>query len=93
MLRNYFAAALGNLARNRLYSILNIAGLGGLRRRDPHRAVRAARARLRRFLPGYENLYRLSSEITVAGSGSSTTDDVRGPIVEELKLSSLFSSG
>ena len=86
MLRNYFAAALRNLARNRLYAGLNIVGLGvGFAAAILIALYVRHEVTFERFLPGYESIYRLSSEITTA-VGSSTTDDVRGPIVDELKL-------
>lgn len=87
MFRSYLAAALRHLARNQLYAWINIAGL----------AIGFAAAILialfvwhersfDRFLPGYENIYRLSSEVNVGGSSASSTDDVKGPIIEQLKL-------
>ncbi len=78
MLRNYLAAALRNIARNRLYAALNVVGL----------AVGFAAAMLvalyvrhethfERFIAGYENTYRLSGP---------RTDEVNGPIVGDLQL-------
>lgn len=61
MWRNYLSAALRNLSRNRLHASLNIAGLAiGLAA-----AIFAAlfvREELRydRFIPGHENIYRVS---------------------------------
>jgi putative ABC transport system permease protein len=87
MLRNYLAAALRNLARNRLYAGLNIVGLGvGFAAAILIALYVRHELTFERFLPDHEHIYRLSSEISVAGPGSGATDDVRGPIVDELKL-------
>jgi putative ABC transport system permease protein len=69
MFRNYLAAALRNLARNRLYAGITIAGL----------AIGFAAALLialfvrdeysyDKFIPGYQRVYRLSQVITYKGS-------------------------
>ena len=87
MLRNYLAAALRNLLRNRLYATLNIAGL----------AVGFTVAILialfvwhehsfERFLPGYADIYRLSGATGARDAGVTNTDDLRGPVIELLKL-------
>ena len=48
MFRNYLAAALRNLMRNKLVSVINIAGLAiGIRRGPAHRTLPALRAVLR----------------------------------------------
>jgi putative ABC transport system permease protein len=87
VLRSYLAAALRHLARNPLYAWINIAGLaiGFAAAILIALFVRHERS-FDRFLPGYENIYRLSSEVNVGGPGASSTDDVRGPIIEQLKL-------
>ncbi|HZZ67772.1 MAG TPA: ABC transporter permease, partial [Phenylobacterium sp.] len=68
MLRNYLAAALRNLGRNRLYAGITIAGLAigfaaailiGLFVRDEFSYDR--------FIPGYQHIYRISEIITVNG--------------------------
>jgi putative ABC transport system permease protein len=87
MLRNYFAAALRNLMRNRLHAMLNILGLGAgfaaalLIALYVHHEMT-----FDQFLPNHEEVYRLSNEIVVAGPGSGGTDDTKGPIVEDLAL-------
>ncbi len=87
MLRNYLAAALRNLARDRLYAGLNIVGLGiGFAAAILVALYVRHELNFEHFIPGYQDVYRLSSEIAGSGTGSSTTDDVRGPIVDELKL-------
>ena len=86
MFRNYFAAALRNLLRNRLYAGLNIVGLGtGFAAAILIALYVNHELTFERFLPGYEGVYRLSAEIKGA-AGASATDDVRGPIADELKL-------
>jgi putative ABC transport system permease protein len=87
MLRSYLAAALRHLARNQLYAWINIIGL----------AIGFAAAILiasfvwhersfEHFLPGYESIYRLSAEVNIGKPGASSTDDLKGPIVEQLRL-------
>ena len=74
MFRNYLAAALRNLARNKLFSVINIAGL----------AIGFAAAMLiglylryeltyEQFLPGHERVYRISFTLTVP-AGHPTAD-------------------
>ena len=69
MLRNYFMAALRNLARNRIIAFINITGL----------AVGLAAATLvalyvryehsyERFIPGHENVYRFSLDVNWMGT-------------------------
>ncbi len=73
MLRNYLAAALRNLARNRLYAGLTVAGLAigfaaamliGLYVRDE--------LTYNRFIPGYERTYRVTQSIQLARARGST---------------------
>jgi putative ABC transport system permease protein len=75
MLRNYLAAALRNLARNRLYAGITIFGLAvgfaaalliGLYVRDE--------LTYDRFVPGYERVYRVSQTITIKGSAPIESD-------------------
>src|ERR1044071_2079719 len=87
MLRNYFAAALRNLMRSRLHAVLNIVGLGvGFAAALLIALFVRHETSYDRFLPGYENLYRLSSGLSVKGRELVVPDDTRGPIVEELRL-------
>jgi putative ABC transport system permease protein len=87
MFRSYLAAALRHLARNQLYAWINIIGL----------AIGFAAAILiasfvwhersyEHFLPGYESIYRLSAEVNIGKPGASSTDDLKGPIIEQLRL-------
>ena len=86
MFRNYLAAALRNLARNRLYAAINIVGL----------SVGFATALLiglffrhettfDHFIPGYQNIYKLSMGLKLP-AGTSETEDVRGWIPYQMKL-------
>ena len=79
MFRNYFAAALRNLARNRLYAVINVVGL----------AVGFAAAILvaryvhheldfEDFIPGYQRIYRISSALVVPDAGSNAVEDLGG---------------
>jgi putative ABC transport system permease protein len=87
MLKNYLAAALRNLARNRLYAAINVIGL----------AIGFAAALLialfvrhettfDNFIPGHENIYRVSSAVSFAGNGSNATEDVPGSLSEWMKV-------
>ena len=86
MLRNYLAAALRNLARNRLYAAINVAGLS-----IGFAAVLLIGLFVRhettfdRFIPGYERIYRISSAVNFAGNGSTAQEDVRDSIPVEMK--------
>ena len=69
MLRNYLAAALRNLARNRLYAGITIAGLAigfaaamliGLFVRDEYSYDK--------FIPAYQRVFRISQVITLPGA-------------------------
>ena len=75
MLRNYLAAALGNLKRNWLYSGLTILGLSagfaaamliGLYVRDEYS--------FERFIAGYQQVYRLEMDVVTPGQGPARTD-------------------
>ncbi len=79
MFHNYFAAALRNLARNRLYAVINVLGL----------AVGFAAAVLvalyvhhelnfEDFIPGYQRIYRISSALVVPDAGSNAVEDLGG---------------
>ena len=87
MLRNYFAAAVRNLARSRLHAVINILGLGaGFAAALLIALFVRHETTYDRFLPHHEDVYRLSNEVTVTGGGSSTSGDTKGPIIEDLKL-------
>jgi putative ABC transport system permease protein len=88
MFRNYFAAAVRNLARNHLYAVINVLGL----------AVGFAAAVLvaiyvhhelnfEDFIPGYQRIYRISSAAVVPDAGSNAVEDLGGSeIGPKLKL-------
>jgi putative ABC transport system permease protein len=87
MLHNYLAAALRNLARNRLYAAINIIGL----------SVGFATALLiglfvrhettfDRFIPGYQNIYKVSMGLNLPENAQLPTEDVRGWIPEQIGL-------
>jgi putative ABC transport system permease protein len=87
MLRSYLAAALRHLARNQLYAWINIIGLAiGFAAAILITAFVWHERSFEHFLPGYENIYRLSAEVNLGRPGASSTDDLKGPIVEQLKL-------
>jgi putative ABC transport system permease protein len=69
MFRNYMSAALGNIGRNGLYAGITILGLAvsfaaailiGLYVRDEYG--------FERFIPGYQQVYRLEFDLTLPGS-------------------------
>src|SRR5688572_8444462 len=87
MFRNYLAAALRNLARNRLYTAINIVGL----------SVGFATALLiglfvwhettfDHFIPGYQNIYKLSHGLRLPGNEELPTEDVGAWMPMQLKL-------
>ena len=78
MFRNYLAAALRNLARNRLYAALNIVGLGvGFAAAILIALYVRYELSFEHFLPGYQNVYRISNEIVSGGAVSNRLDDTR----------------
>ena len=87
MLQNYLAAALRNLARNRLYAAINVAGL----------AVGFAAALLivlfvrdeltfDRFIPGADRIYNLQTVFEVAGRKPQAVDMAPGDLAAALRL-------
>jgi putative ABC transport system permease protein len=87
MLRNYLAAALRNLARNRLYAGLTVAGLAigfaaamliGLYVRDE--------LTFNRFIPGYERTYRIAQTIQLGSSPPIHTALTPMMLLEPLRL-------
>ncbi|WP_297694232.1 FtsX-like permease family protein [Phenylobacterium sp.] len=87
MFRNYLAAALRNLSRNRLYGGVMIAGM----------AVAFASAILiglylrheltyDRFIPGHERVFLVSQTITAPGKPPFKLDDTSAVVGAELKL-------
>ncbi len=86
MFRNYLAAALRNLVRNRLYSIINITGL----------AVGFTAALLialfvrdefsyDRFFPDYQHIYLMGSETSLPGRAKETPDATPAELAPFLK--------
>jgi putative ABC transport system permease protein len=87
MLRNYLAAALRSFARNRLYAAINVIGL----------SVGFATALLiglfvrhettfDHFIPGYQNIYKLSHGLRLPGNEELPTEDVGTWMPMQLKL-------
>ena len=87
MFRNYLSAALGNIGRNGLYAGITILGLAvsfgaaiiiGLYLRDEYT--------FERFLPGYEQAYRLESDATLPGEKTRPVIFTSGVLAAPLKL-------
>jgi putative ABC transport system permease protein len=87
MLRNYLAAALRNLGRNRLYAGITIAGL----------AIGFAAAMLvalfvrdeysyDKFIPGWQRTYRISQVVTVPGSKPADNSYTPAALAAALRL-------
>jgi putative ABC transport system permease protein len=87
MFRNYLMAALRSLGRQRLYAGINIIGLAiGFAAAILITAFVWHERSFEHFLPGYKDIYRLSGETNRGGPGATSTDTVKGPLVEQLKL-------
>ena len=87
MLRNYIAAALGNLSRNWLYAGITILGLSvsfsaailiGLYLRDEYG--------FDRFIPRYQDIYRVEMALVLPGQKPMPGDFVQASVAGELKL-------
>src|SRR4051812_21499533 len=87
MLRNYFAAAFGNLGRNWLYAGITILGLAasfaaailiGLYLRDEYS--------FDRFVPDYQRIYRLETDLTWPGGKPIQLDAISGVVAGQLRL-------
>ena len=87
MLRNYIAAAFGNLSRNWLYSGITILGLAvsfaaailiGLYLRDEYS--------FDRFVPDYQRVYRIAMDLDLPGEKPLRWDTVMGSLAANLKL-------
>jgi len=75
MLRNCLAAALRNLARNRLYAAINIGGLAvGLAAALVTAVYVHRELTYDQFLPGYRHIYTISMSYGVAGTSPSALD-------------------
>ncbi|HEY5412200.1 MAG TPA: ABC transporter permease [Caulobacteraceae bacterium] len=87
MLRNYIAAAFGNLSRNWLYAGITILGLSvsfaaailiGLYLRDE--------TSFDRFIPGYQQVYRIEEDLSLPGEKPFQADYVAGTTAANLAL-------
>ena len=87
MLRNYLAAAFGNLTRNWLYAGVTILGLAfsfavailiGLYLRDEYS--------FDRFIPGYQDIYRVQMTLVLPGQKPMPGDFVQATVAGRLKL-------
>jgi putative ABC transport system permease protein len=87
MLRNYIAAAFGNLRRNWLYAGITILGLAvsfaaailiGLYLRDEFS--------FDRFIPAHERIYRVRNTLTLPGQKPTPQDYIMGTVARDLKL-------
>ena len=86
MFRNYLAAALRNLTRNGLYASINIVGLSaGFATALLIALFVRHETTFDHFIPGYQNIYKLSMELRLPG-GTSATEDVGGWIPYQMKL-------
>lgn len=75
MFRHYLVVALRNLARHRLYAVINIVGLTiGLAAALLVMLYVWHESTFERFLPDYEHIYRVSSVIHPPGSANFTID-------------------
>src|SRR5690348_14230585 len=87
MLRNYLAAAFGNLSRNWLYAGITVGGLAvsfaaailiGLYLRDEFS--------FDRFIPGYQDVYRAELTLLLPGQKPIHADFVQPTVAGQLKL-------
>ena len=87
MLRNYIAAAFGNLSRNWFYAGITICGLAvsfaaailiGLYLRDEYS--------FDRFIPGYQDIYRVEMSLVLPGQKPIPGDFVQASVAGRLKL-------
>jgi putative ABC transport system permease protein len=87
MLRNYLAAAFGNLARNWLYASITICGLAagfaaaiiiGLYVRDEYS--------YERFIPGYQDVYRVQLDLALPGQKVQEMDTSLGSVAKNFAL-------
>jgi putative ABC transport system permease protein len=87
MLRNYVSAALGNIGRNALYAAVTILGLAvsfaaailiGLYVRDEYG--------FERFVPGYQQVYRLEFDLALPGSKPRAIDGTVSSVAANFRL-------
>jgi putative ABC transport system permease protein len=87
MLRSYLAAALRNLAHNRLYAAINIVGLAiGFAAAILIALFVRHEVTFDSFLPGHENIYRVSMAMNLPGHPVSGTEDLRNWMPLQMKL-------
>jgi putative ABC transport system permease protein len=87
MLHNYLKAALRNLMRNKLVSMINIAGLAvGFAAAIMIGLYLRYQLSYETFLPGHERVYRLSLTITRPGTTPDIQDGADFLMAERLKL-------
>ncbi|HEU4779070.1 MAG TPA: ABC transporter permease, partial [Steroidobacteraceae bacterium] len=86
MLRNYVAAALRNLMRNKLVSAINIGGLAlGFAAALLIALYLRYQLTYEQFIPGHERVYRLSMTIELPGSPPDISDSADFFMAEYLK--------
>ena len=84
--RNYLSAALRNLSRNRLYAALNIVGLAiGLAAGIFAGLYVREELSYERFLPGHENIYRVSMTRQVPGTAAAAFSTAYHRVAEWLE--------
>src|SRR5215475_5619794 len=87
MFRNYLAAALRNLARNRLYAAINIVGLSiGFATALLIGLFVRHETTFDHFIPGFENIYKLSHGMRLPGNEEPPTEDQSTWMPMQLKL-------
>jgi putative ABC transport system permease protein len=87
MFRSYFAAAVRNLARNRLYATIKIVGLAiGFAAAILIALFVRHEVTFDSFIAGHENVYRVSMALNLPGHASSGTEDLRNWIPVQMKL-------
>lgn len=87
MLRNYLAAALRNLVRNRFYAFISVACLSvGLAAAFLAAAYVDHLRSYNRWIAGYEQVYRVSMEYTLPGSATTPLDTTPQDVAAWLAL-------
>ncbi len=86
MFRNYLAAALRNLVRNRVYASINIAGLAlGFTAALLIALFVRDELSYDRFFPDYQHIYLVGSETSLPGRATETPDVTPGDLAPLLK--------
>lgn len=87
MFRNYLAATLRNLARNRLYAVINVVGLGvGFAAAILVALYVHHELNFEDFFANYQRIYRISTAQTAPDAGSNAVEDFSAPLALRLKL-------